>query len=390
MKKFPDVNAAAHLRNEKGQGAMVAVIIAAVALAAISLSFFAVTQQKQSGAVLTYSSANALMVAEAGLRYTEKCLIDNDASCLCNTSAPNDCTNFLALLAFPSTDFGDTRGSFSVAFTYIDADNVRATSTGKFAEAVRVISKVISKEVTCLLEENAATACTSISFVNNSSTNGTTATGECPTTPLVEALVFSPDPTGCPNVDYPDFSAASHLDGSNNLTRFSFCNMNITGTQTVKSSNGNTVWIAKDLTMENSSTWSSSGTVTINVKGNASFKNLTDVQVSGPLTLHVDGTLTLENSARINVTTGDAANMIGLVMGAVSFKNSSDFVGGLISNSSVTMSNNAELQGSIIANSVSLKNNSYINFQSTAGGSTEGYESCTTTVALPAAWKEGG
>ncbi|MBI5428691.1 MAG: hypothetical protein HZA02_10515, partial [Nitrospinae bacterium] len=51
MRKFPDKNAATHFRNERGQGAMVAVIVAAVALAAISLSFFVATQQKHSGSV---------------------------------------------------------------------------------------------------------------------------------------------------------------------------------------------------------------------------------------------------------------------------------------------------------------------------------------------------
>jgi len=81
--------------------------------------------------------------------------------------------------------------------------------------------------------------------------------------------------------------------------------------------------------------------------------------------------------------------MIAQVEGDVVIQNSALFVGALQSDAKITFKNNAELQGSVQAQEVKLKNNATLIFSENggAGSNTEGYEECTSADLLPG-WSE--
>ncbi|KMP10515.1 hypothetical protein UR09_05995 [Candidatus Nitromaritima sp. SCGC AAA799-A02] len=163
-------------RDEDGVAALMAVILAVIIIGTIITNFLVESQQKQAGGALSYSSANAFLMSEAGLRFAEKCLLEggtSEAGCPC-TSWTGGCDDWTTAPAnFPSDiSFGDSRGSFEIQVTPIDSSQITVTSIGKFAGALRAFTKIVAK--TCQLQESAITACTSIEFKNNSSVDPST------------------------------------------------------------------------------------------------------------------------------------------------------------------------------------------------------------------------
>jgi Tfp pilus assembly protein PilX len=130
-------------RNQKGAALLMVVIFGMAILASVAYSFFADTGQKQSGSAVAFSSINAFMVAESGLRYAEKCVEPpaNDTNCPCGANCAVWTTMADFTTALPAAN---GRGTFTVAFTNKTSTTMKATATGNFAGAVRKVSKNFS------------------------------------------------------------------------------------------------------------------------------------------------------------------------------------------------------------------------------------------------------
>ncbi|MGK0179866.1 MAG: Tfp pilus assembly protein PilX, partial [Nitrospinales bacterium] len=102
------------LKNPRGVAALMGVILGIVIMAAIAFNFLAESRQKQAGAILTYTSTNAFMIAEAGLRYAEKCLTSTEATCPSGVNEQSDWTDVDNSDNIAATAFGG--GTFAIYF----------------------------------------------------------------------------------------------------------------------------------------------------------------------------------------------------------------------------------------------------------------------------------
>ncbi len=141
------------LNNERGVAALVSIILAIIILGSVAFNFVAETRQKQSGSILTYTSTNSLMIAEAGLRLTQKCLAVEDITwgCPAILQANSDWTTITSADNF-NRDFGGD-GNFAISFpgdTGNDAGKIFITSTGTFRGAQRSLSRLITRSA-CVL-----------------------------------------------------------------------------------------------------------------------------------------------------------------------------------------------------------------------------------------------
>jgi len=477
------------LRNEKGVAALMGVVFGIIIVGSIAFNFLAESRQKQAGSILTYTSTNAFMIAEAGMRYAEKCLLidstTGDTECDAIQGKDDWATDIDSDENF-NDDFGG--GNFAINFaghTDDDEDNIFVVSTGTYKGGQRSIQRFISRQ--CVLSLDGATSCLGTITNNNSFIDpepDASATGVCPTNPPgivvnIDDLIDTDDCFECDGTDpCPDFDAVDHLTGIV-LNTFEFCDMKLDGSVIVETAAAgtDTILVAKDFTIKDlaslklaedaatgsntfavtsadivdvaghsyvlndkvslsttgtlptglsiSSTYyvvtpinandfklslTSSGTaVTIAVDGSGThsiekelevdtkitvhgkvlLKDAGDIRVKGSLTLKVKGTMNMKNSSRINNSDGNVADMLAQVEGDVVIKNSALFVGALQSDGKITFKNNAELQGSVQAQEVKLKNNATLIFEdnSGAGSNTSGYEECTSADLLPG-WSE--
>lgn len=368
------------LNSQKGVAALMAVIIAMVVIASIGLNFVAETQQEQAGSTVTYTSTNAFLISQAGLRYAEKCLKQNLSGCPCyNTcSHTNWPTANILNKVFSSIAFGDTRGSFTFIVTSATTSKAYVTATGTFAGATRELSKNITPS--CAMSEQAATSCTGIMQSGNASISPSTSvlTGSCSNT-AVSLDTFPSGAVGCPNASYPAFS------GGVVSSPYQYCSWTQTsGTTTV---NGNvTIYVQNGLTLSNSAVIAINGNVTIDVNsgGNVLLQNQSSISItSGSLTIKTAGTFTLQNNATINYPIGGSAGSAGAVMVMVqgataTLSGNAQFSGGIYAPSAtLSIGNNSTLTGAVVANSGTMTSNASVTFDTTAGNSTNGYSSCS-------------
>ncbi len=219
-------------RQEDGVSMLIAVVVAIAIVGAISLNFLAETSQKQSGASVAYTSLNAFLVADAGVRYVEKCLRNHDANCPIASSTDWK-TDFITTPGTKVTkNFPGNTGEefFTVEFSQHsinDADNIRVTSTGTFRGAERVISSTVSRSSTCVLGEQAISYCTSVNILNSASSDDPSGPQTtCPVTAVTSIFPsgFPGDPSGC--TDYPVYSNGSPSFAS----PYQYCSFTLGGT----------------------------------------------------------------------------------------------------------------------------------------------------------------
>ena len=86
----------------------------------------------------------------------------------------------------------------------------------------------------------------------------------------------------------------------------------------------------------------------------------------------------MKNSSRVNNNQGEAANASVWAEGDVTIKNSSLFVGSVASDGTLQLENNAEVQGALQGQSVSLRNNATVIYtdNENAGSNSSGYSLC--------------
>ena len=401
------------LKNERGVAALMGVVMGILIVGTIAFNFLAESRQKQSGAILTYTSTNAFMIAEAGLRYAEKCLTETEATCPAALQGQSNWTtiNNTNNITLP---FGG--GSFTVSFpgspgnasgSPNDQDNIRVISVGTYKGGQRSIQRFISRE--CALNINAATSCVGTTTNNNSSIDPTpdpSASGVCPVGGLVDALDPLPGAcSGCPNSSCPNFSVASHLDGSNFLIPRAnnyFCNMNITGATVIRTTEADgvnsddSILVANDFTVRDTATIrlsddaadpENTDETTITVYGNSTIRNLGDIRVNGNFSHLVGGAFTMTNSSKVNNIQGDTDDVTVAVEGNITIRNSAAYKGALLSDATITIQNNGEVEGALQGNAVVLQNNATLIFSEDAGSTTTAINQCATNN-VPPGWSE--
>ncbi|MBT3922839.1 MAG: hypothetical protein HOF21_09720 [Nitrospina sp.] len=395
-----------HLNNERGIAALVTIILAIIILGSVAFNFVAETRQKQSGSILTYTSTNALMIAEAGLRYTQKCLTVVDVTWGCPTILQDnsDWTTISAANNFGKS-FGDD-GNFSVSFpinALNDPGKIFVISTGTYKGGQRSLSRFITRA--CVLGDNAITSCLGTTTKNNSYIDpplpDPPVTGVCPDDP--PGFVNIPNLTGdcdlsCSGVDTvancPDFDPGLHLLTGNILDPAfpQFCNFKLSGGDEVKTNEANhlTITVIKDFEIKDNATlklnfdavdpFDSTKNTTITVYDDATLKNNGEIRVNGTLSLEVADTFDMKNSSRVNHYSGASANGSAWVDGDVTIKNSSLFIGSVATDGTLSLKNNAEVQGALFGNEVTLKNNATVIFTDNedAGSNTDGYAQCSS------------
>ncbi|WP_282012093.1 DUF7305 domain-containing protein [Nitrospina watsonii] len=355
------------LHNERGIAALVLVLLGTALVAVIALSFLIQTQTKQYGSALASTGSNAFMAAEAGLRYTETCLLLNDVNCPAVT-ANTDWT--LLVTGFTKT-FGSGNGDFTTSFAPVDASTVVVTSVGTYRGAQREVSKTIVQANSCKLAENVVTSCQAPSVHPQASVTGTVETGYCPNPQLVDPIAFPGTPGGCPNLDYIPMVNAPVL-----LAPYHYCNYSHLISYDITINSDITIYVAQKLTMENASRLIINGNVTIYVGDEILMKDNAEIQVNGTLTIHTEKTLTMENSTIINAVGGNAANVLLLAEEDVTLKDNSVFVGGIISDKKVTFEQNSVLTGAILADAVDLKKDTTATWAATAATNSPQYNQC--------------
>lgn len=356
------------LANERGIAALTVVLLGVVLVGIIALSFLARTETKQYGSALTSTGNNAFMTAEAGLRYTEKCLLNNDPNCPVVT-ANTDWTNLTT--GFTKT-FGSGNGQFAITFAPIDASTVVVTSVGTFRGSSREVSKTIAQLGACKFTDNVITACQNVNIHPQATVNGSVETGFCPAPALVDPLTFPGNPGGCPNIDYPAF-----VNGVPPLAApYQYCSWtHALGGLTL---NGPaTVWVAGNFDMSGNSTLTINGDVTINVGGTVTLQNNAEIVVNGTLTLHSTGAFLMQNQSMINNTGGDPADVIVLAEGTADLNDDAVFNGGIISNDKITMDQDAVFTGAVIGNMVQIKRRPTVSHDASAGSNATGYPECS-------------
>ena len=398
------------LNNERGVAALVSIILAIIILGSVAFNFVAETRQKQSGSALTYTSTNALMIAEAGLRYTHKCLVQVDAGWGCPPILQDnsDWTTITSADNFNKDFAGD--GNFAISFpghASNDEGNIFVTSIGTFRGATRSLSRFIS--TVCVLGENAITSCVGTTTQNNSFVDpplpDPPVTGECPTDPpgIVDIPALSGDCVlNCGTIDCPHFDLSTHTTGGIlNSSITEFCDFKLSDSDEVKTNEADhtAIIVAGDFEITGNATLKLNDDATdpldgtqdtvITVYGTSTMKNNGEIKVKGALTLNVDGTYQMFNSSRVNNMQGEAANASVWVEGNVTIKNSSLFVGSVSSDGTISLKNNAEIQGALFGNEVILKNNATVVYTDNedAGSNTVGYSQCASGDVRPI-WSE--
>ena len=332
-------------KGEDGAAALMAVIFAVIIIGTIATSFLATSQQKQAGGALTYTSTNASLVAEAGLRFAEKCLLvggTTEAGCPC-TSWTGGCSDWVTAPAnFPADiPFGDSRGSFEIQVAAVDANKIKVTSIGKFAGALRSFSKTVA--INCALSTNAITSCTPIGTENNSNIDPPTAPtqeGVCDIPAIPPLPAFPGDPTGCPpggTGDYPNLVKTTNGNLSYPGPDVRICNWTQTKGTTTFGTDGNntTVWIAGNINLSNQADVQILGTVKFNVRGNVSISQSAEILVGdttpteGIMTLQTDGDFNMDNNSKVNQILDNASDVLVLIGGQGTFQENIDFTGGI-------------------------------------------------------------
>jgi hypothetical protein len=274
------------LKNDRGAAALMGIVMGIIIMGTIAFNFLAESRQKQSGAILTYTSTNAFMIAEAGTRFVERCLLNTEATC--STDFPDSQTSTawstdITVSDNFSNNFGG--GKFDISFPVHasnDDDNILVVSTGTYKGAQRSIQRFIPRFGQCPFIDvsQPATSCSNGSGAGTSTQTNAFITPPLPNPP--QQVVCPTDAggdidmvpdldvndltacIGCPNAACPNFNAGTHLDGNNFLIPRAnnyFCNMNVQNTTvmktTVTDTSGNTddaISVAKKFTVQDTAT----------------------------------------------------------------------------------------------------------------------------------------
>ncbi|MBL4664937.1 MAG: hypothetical protein JKY23_03135, partial [Nitrospinaceae bacterium] len=275
------------LKNDRGAAALMGIVMGIIIMGTIAFNFLAESRQKQSGAILTYTSTNAFMIAEAGIRFVERCLLNTEATC--STDFPDSQTSIAwsTDIISPGDNFSNVfgGGQFDISFpanVQNDADNILVLSTGTYKGAQRSIQRFIPRFGQCPFIDvsQPATSCANGSGVGTNTNNNSFIDPplpnpppqvECPTNGSGE-IDMVPDLDvndltaciGCPNAACPNFNAGNHLDGSNFLIPRAnnyFCNMNVKDTTVLKTTVGDTsgnnddiITVAQKFTVQDTAT----------------------------------------------------------------------------------------------------------------------------------------
>ena len=491
------------LNNERGVAALVSIILAIIILGSVAFNFIAETRQKQSGSALTYTSTNAFMIAEAGLRYTQKCMVDSapgveNWGCPAALYENDDWTTGITIpgTIVPSTSFGD--GNFTVD-TISDGDNdennIKVISTGTFRGATRTLTRIISRICTPVEPpDDGADFCTSYNDKNNASIDpplpDPPVASECDPDGMVNVpdldSNYDPDCNCSPSFPCPDFDPNNHLLAGNFLDpnvgeasdldtdRMVFCNFKLDDNEIVNTSitNDQSILVIKDFQIKDNAELRlkndgpvddvftvSTGTDRINITGHSysvddevnvsskdtlpaglststtyyvinttandfqlsltaspgsavditdtgtdthriraaddtsiivyddvTLKNNGVIRVRGTLAMLVADNFTMLNSSKLNQNQGTAANVLVMSEDDALIKNNAFFSGWLVSDGKINLKNNAEIQGAISGNEISLKNNATVVYTGNedAGSNSSGASvatQCGTSVA---------
>jgi hypothetical protein len=402
------------LKNQRGVAALMGVIFGIVIMAAIAFNFLAESRQKQAGAILTYTSTNAFMIAEAGLRYAEKCLQDTEATCPSGVNEQLDWTDVDNSDNIAATAFGG--GTFAIYFpgstdpanatgSPNDKDNIRVISVGTYKGAERSIQRFVQRP--CYLALYGATSCLGTSTKNSSFIDPEPEEeSESVCQDLVEDLDYTDEftdtdcDTECDGSDAecPDFDYATHTN-SGALTQFYFCKMKIDDDIVTTSEADDTddkIFIARDFEIKGTGELRLSNDAldpadtdetVITVYKNAKLKDAGEIQVKGALTLNVQGKMDMKDDALLNDTQRVKADVITLVRGNFKIEDDAKYYGAISSDGTIEVKNNGYIEGAIQAQEVKFKNNAKLIFDDTAGENTEGYEECGSSD-VSSAWAE--
>ena len=144
-----------------------------------------------------------------------------------------------------------------------------------------------------------------------------------------------------------------------------------------------------------------SDNTTIIVYGNTRLRDGGNIRVNGTVTLQSgtpDGsgastnTVVMRDASQFNVTQGNVGNALIMAPGNITISNTSRFIGGLMSNGTITILNNGNVEGSLQASNVLLRNNAQLTFTpippgTLPGGNTPGITQCTSGATGPG-WSE--
>ncbi len=363
-----------HLRrpvqNESGMAALLGVVFVIILLAAVSASFISESQQKQSSAALTHTSDNAFSIAEAGLRMMERCMQEDDAACICNTSAPFGCLDWVQ----PANTFGPynniafSGGTLDLSFSNRLDFEATVTCVGKSQGAERVASKTVTLTIpACSLSANTVTTC-DLTQEGGVTLTGTTVdldntSSHCPNPTLVgdppnppdgpnfdnDCADFAGTPTGA-DLDYNKFD----MDGNTTCT--------INGPQTITVDDNFKIKDTAKLIING-------GDVVFEIWKDADFEDSASVELTNGATLkfHVRDDIVVKDNALINVVDGDSADLLFMAKDNFTIQHDAQFVGAALSQDKVKVEDDAIFTGIMFGQDAELKDSANVTIDQFAG-----------------------
>ncbi|MFQ5673209.1 MAG: hypothetical protein ACE5G9_08950 [Nitrospinales bacterium] len=145
-----------------------------------------------------------------------------------------------------------------------------------------------------------------------------------------------------------------------------------------------TAWIYDKFEMEDRSVLSITGDASINAKNKAEFKDDARIDLlEGTLTLQTDGKFEMKNNAAINQTNGRPSQALVLAGLSAELRDNAVFVGALATNGKIELKNNASVIGSLLGDSMDMKDSSTVGFRTGSGSDTKGFSCVVFTDADP-------
>ncbi|MFT4580058.1 MAG: hypothetical protein ACI9UO_002910 [Nitrospinales bacterium] len=410
------------LKNSRGMAALISVVMSLVIIAALAFNFLAESRQKQTGAILTYTSINASLISEAGLRFIEKCMVDVEASWQCPTALQNE-KDWAENINQSNNILGKSfaGGTFSIYFPGTsepanltgspnDADNLRVISVGTYKGATRSLTRFINRK--CVGVQYAVTSCNNLQLQGDIINPVSPEDGDgdpnnvCTLDPpgLVSIPAYTENftdydcDTGCNGSDSecPNFDKnnGSHYETSTKLLKyFKFCEMTIDDIEvrtSVNTTADNNIYVAKileikgnngllNLSYDSLSPYEYDDT-SITVYKEFIMKDKAKVQVQGTLNIRVVEEFKMEEDSEVNASQGDPHDVILLAENKVELNDDAKFYGAILADGNIDVEDDAYVNGWIKSNKrVNLKKDAVIDHYPSAGSSNEGSQ-CETIV----------
>ncbi|MBT6514259.1 MAG: hypothetical protein HOK65_05785 [Crocinitomicaceae bacterium] len=419
------------LKNSRGMAALMSVIMSLVIIAAIAINFLAESRQKQTGAILNYTSTNAFMIAEAGLRYVERCMVDVGVSWGCPSALQDEndwATNINQNNNILAKSFAE--GAFSIYFpgssspvnatgSPNDSDNLRVISVGTYKGASRKFQRIISRNCTNSNTSYAATACEDLDIKNDAVIEDNNYSPEdgngnpsdvCVADPgLVDIAAYTEyfSDTDCDDScngsdsECPDFDEnnSNHYNSSTKLLqRFKFCEFKIDNIEvrtSVSTTADNNIYVAKKLEIKNNgllnlsydslSPYTNEDTKIIVYK-EFKLKDQGEIKVKGTLVIEAANEFKMEDDSKVNASQGESSDVILKGEKDVEIKDDARFYGAVFCDDHFDLKDDAYLEGWVQSNDkLHLKNDSVLNFDPIAG--TDVSNTCAAST-VPPDWSE--